>query len=136
MRFQRHVVPPFPGLDALGIFALDHREADVAEEHTQRGFGGVDDSEQRGGSRFGIAVPGCGAEAGERGARGVIRGQLLRAMRRCGAKFGRETAGLDDRDFYAEALHFGCQRLAEAFEAPFGGVVEPARRHRPNAADG
>jgi hypothetical protein len=45
LRLQRHVVPSFPGPDALGIFALDQRQAGVAEEHTQRRLGGVDDSE-------------------------------------------------------------------------------------------
>src|ERR1700687_1420598 len=45
LRLQRNVVPPFPGPDALGIFALDQRQAGVAEEHTQRRLGGVDDSE-------------------------------------------------------------------------------------------
>ena len=62
MRFQRHVIPLFPGRDALGVFALGHRQSCVAEEHTQRRLGGIDDSEQRGCSRFRIAWRGCRAE--------------------------------------------------------------------------
>jgi hypothetical protein len=61
-RDLRHVIPPFPSPDALGIFALDQRQASIAEEHTQRRLGGIDDSEQRGCSRFRIAWRGCRAE--------------------------------------------------------------------------
>src|SRR5207302_1462023 len=113
LHLQLYIVPLLPGGDALGIFALDYQESAVAEENTQRRFGGVDDSEQSGRSRFRIAGRGRGADVGKRGARGVIGRNLPRAMR-VRAPFGRETTGLDDRDLDAERLHLASERLAQA----------------------
>ena len=67
-----HVVPFFPERDAVGVFLLDHRQADIAEEHPQRRLRRIDDCQHRRAGRLGIAGTDVGAALGHLGAGRLI----------------------------------------------------------------
>ena len=55
LRHVGDVVPLLPGGDAVGVFLLDHRQPDIAEEHPERRLGGIDERQHRRSGRRRIA---------------------------------------------------------------------------------
>ena len=123
MGLQRHTVPFLPQLNAARIFGARHRQPAGSEENSQRRLLCVDDFQYSRASRIRVARYIAASNSGNTRAGRIVAGELLGALRLRASPFDGEAARLDQGYLDAEGCHFRGERLTEAFERPFGGVI-------------